>query len=394
MAIYKLFPKKDTTIYSAYPVMNTGLDPILEISTIPYNTYYEYPQVSRILIQFNDEELEDIKNNKIENKDWEAYLKVFSSNISNLSTNTQVDIFLCAKDWREGTGKFKDNPQIIDGANWVYSDYSGSTEWIPDGETFEGDYGLYTGSYNENYAEVGGGVWYTETTGSLDYGWALSSSVNLYQRGYKDINENITELVYHLIGSGSNSPEEALIPNYGFLIKQSSSREFLDFRENDTVIKYFSVDTHTIYPPYLEFRWEDYSYNTGSSSNTILNTSSPYISIKNNPGKFHNNTMNRFRVYSRPEFPLRTFQTSSLYTTNYYLPQSASYALKDLHTNEYVINFDPKYTKISADSISSYFDIYMDGLEPERYYKILISCSIEENQYIFDDNYNFKVISG
>ena len=32
MAIYKLFPYKDTTLYSYYPEMNTGIDPIIEIS--------------------------------------------------------------------------------------------------------------------------------------------------------------------------------------------------------------------------------------------------------------------------------------------------------------------------------------------------------------------------
>ena len=32
MAIYKLFPEKDAAIYSAYPAMNTGLDPILEVN--------------------------------------------------------------------------------------------------------------------------------------------------------------------------------------------------------------------------------------------------------------------------------------------------------------------------------------------------------------------------
>ena len=32
MAVYKIFPTQDTTLYSAYPVMNTGLNAICEIS--------------------------------------------------------------------------------------------------------------------------------------------------------------------------------------------------------------------------------------------------------------------------------------------------------------------------------------------------------------------------
>jgi hypothetical protein len=30
MAVYKLFPEKDATLYSEYPEMNTGIDEIIE----------------------------------------------------------------------------------------------------------------------------------------------------------------------------------------------------------------------------------------------------------------------------------------------------------------------------------------------------------------------------
>ena len=36
MAVYKIFPEKDTTIYSEFPDLNTGLDSILEVkNTVP-----------------------------------------------------------------------------------------------------------------------------------------------------------------------------------------------------------------------------------------------------------------------------------------------------------------------------------------------------------------------
>ena len=34
MAVYKIFPLQDASIYSAYPFLNTGLDAILETSNI------------------------------------------------------------------------------------------------------------------------------------------------------------------------------------------------------------------------------------------------------------------------------------------------------------------------------------------------------------------------
>jgi len=36
----------------------------------------------------------------------------------------------------------------------------------------------------------------------------------------------------------------------------------------------------------------------------------------------------------------------------------------------------------------------MNGLEPERYYEILIKTTVEGNTIIKDDQYYFKVING
>ena len=96
----------------------------------------------------------------------------------------------------------------------------------------------------------------------------------------------------------------------------------------------------------------------------------------------------------RPEFPVRTFQTASLFTTNHSLPQESYYAIKDLDTNEFVVDFDNSCTKISCDNTSNYFDVYMNGLQPERYYQILIKTTISGSTIIKDDNYYFKVING
>ena len=37
MAVYKLFPLQDATLYSFYPYMNTGIDPIIEVGNINVN---------------------------------------------------------------------------------------------------------------------------------------------------------------------------------------------------------------------------------------------------------------------------------------------------------------------------------------------------------------------
>ena len=82
-----------------------------------------------------------------------------------------------------------------------------------------------------------------------------------------------------------------------------------------------------------------------------------------------------------------------MYTTNYYLPTSSFYAIKDLDTNEFVIDFDTTYTQISADSESNFFTIYMNGLQPERYYQILVKTIIDGSTLILDDKNYFKVVN-
>jgi hypothetical protein len=159
-------------------------------------------------------------------------------------------------------------------------------------------------------------------------------------------------------------------------------------------IKYFSIDTHTIYPPSLEFRWNDTTFNTGSSTLTNIGVTPFVVTIGENPGTFYLDSVNKFRVYSRPEYPNRVFQTASYFTQNYYLPDTSYYAIKDLDTNEYVVDFDSTYTKLSKDEKSSFFTLYMSGLEPERYYKILIKTIVSGSTFILDDDYYFKIING
>jgi hypothetical protein len=64
-----------------------------------------------------------------------------------------------------------------------------------------------------------------------------------------------------------------------------------------------------------------------------------------------------------------------------------------LDTEEIVVDYDTSYTKLSCDANGNYFDIYMNGLEPERYYKLLIKTIVNNREVIISDkDYIFKVI--
>ena len=386
MAIYKLFPEKDATLYSAYPAMNTGLDAILEVSnTVP--NISPSPRVARALVQFNQSEIEDVIDNKISGSSWNSNLRLFIAEAQGINLDTTIKVYPVSENWGNGTGEYEDSPQTVNGTSWKYIEYSGSSIWKTGGYT---PYvtGSYSGSISNGLINGVGGNWYT---GSSYVVGELVGSQKFNLRSQKDLNISTTNIVNAWYTASTESPINS-VDNNGFIIKLTSSIEYNPSRSVQPTFKYYSVDTNTIYPPSLEFKWDDQSFETGSLSE--INTQDLSVSLDNNTGVFYPESVNRFRLNVREQFPVRTFQTSSLYTTNKFLNSNSLYAVKDLDTNEFVIDFDTNYTKISCDEDGNYFDIYMNGLEPERYYKILIQTTISGSTIVKDEDYYFKVING
>ena len=159
-------------------------------------------------------------------------------------------------------------------------------------------------------------------------------------------------------------------------------------------MKFYSVDTNTIYPPQLEFKWRDYqSVLTGSATASIVDTINIATALSENPGVFTPQSINRFRFNVAPKYPNKVYQTGSYFTEIDYLPTASYYSIKDLDTNEYVVDYDTTYTQLSSDSKGNYFDVYMNGLEPERYYKVCIKTNINGSTLVLDNNYYFKVVN-
>lgn len=377
MAIYKIFPYKDSTLYSLYPNTNTGLDAISEVNN--QLNIDGKPYVARFMTQFNTDDIIDIINNKINGKSWDVNFRSFIADAQGVSTSQILEIYPIAQEWDNGTGEFLDSPATINGATWVDASYSGSNPWSTDGVVGTE---FFTSSFNSTYADQGGGNWFYSGSGVPSY--RVTQSFNL--RSEKDINVGVKTIVSKWYSSS--------IANNGFIVKLSSSAEFNPLSSTQPIFKYYSVDTNTIYPPQLEFKWRDYTtVLTGSLSSSIVTNSTLKVSLDENPGIFRNSSINKFRINVSPLYPQRVYQTASIYLSNNYLPTASYYALQDLDTNEFVIDFDTQYTQISADSTSNYFTLYMDGLEPERYYKILIKTNIDGSTKVFDEEYYFKVVN-
>ena len=494
MAVYKLFPSQDASIYSGYPAMNTGLDPILDVANYVTESN-PVARVARSIIQFDQSEIENAidviaKVTGSEFNSWSGSLKAYVAKASNVIINSYVEVWPLSGSWNNGTGQYLDNKAGTNGVSWVYTDYSGSNEWVTAGWV-----PLTTGSYSGSN-NAGGGVWYT---GSGTYSnvnnanMGVSQSYNL--RSTKDLDINVTDILKVWYSSSKDlNPGEIEITNNGFLVKWANEQEFVTSSAVSPQLSFYSVDTNTIYPPELEIKWRDFTYSTssgdfklgrtltgsyptneitssiscsytqslpaptyggagtgatfGATFNSssmlnvfvkdlglgykagetltwstaqinaldgvsgatseavvtistfdiqqldVINTPDLYVALDNNAGVFYSESINDFRLNVRPEFPARTFKTSSLYTTNHALPSSSYYAIKDLDTNEFVVDFDEEFTQISCDATSSYFTVYMNGLEPERYYNILIQTEIDGQTIVMDENYYFKVVNG
>ena len=366
MAVYKIFASADNTLYSSSPAANTGLDEILEISVknseTPLN-YFVDPIPSEPLLQdnlrravllFSDQDIATLKT--YTTGSWKTNLRLYLATAENLNTEYSLEVRQVSQSWQMGTGKFGDSPETRNGSCW----YS-PTQFVSTTNTWG------SGSY---YLTPGGGSWTNlYTTQSFGY------------NDNKDLNIDVSSIV--------NSWFSSSYSNYGFIVKHPNLVE--QNSGSYIALSFFSVDTHTIYPPTLEIKWDDSSYSTGSLA--VITNSNSVVTLSNNLDTYKYGTSKyKFRINARDKYPTRTFTTSSLYTTNKALPQTSYWALQDVKTNDIVIDFDTNYTKISCDGTTSYFDLYMNGLEPERYYKILIKTVLSDSEsYEIDNNLIFKV---
>ena len=384
MAYYFIFPEKDSTIYS-HPdrtKMNTGGDEILEIVKEKGSSDSRY-YPSRVLIQFKSAEIESTISDKIgssifNNGTTEVALQLLSSEHKNLASNLNLEVFAVSQSWDEGTGRFSNLPTSSNGCSWIFRDNdTNATKWTTSSFGTEGS----TGSINAVGITEGGGVWYT--------GSNFQGSQQFLRGDNLDTNIDVTTIVQkHSASLFASSTYPEGIANNGFLIKQPDSVE-QNTSSSFGEMKYFSVDTHTIYPPKLAFKWDDSVHGLQSSAKQSGELN---VSLYRNKEKYNKNDEATFRVHVREKYPVRQFTSSSNYLNPGYFTTSSFYSIRDAHTEEEVIPFDDNFTKLSADSEGMYFKIFMNGLQPERYYRVLFKHTNNEGTTIYDNKYHFKVV--
>jgi len=383
---YFEFGKRDTTLYSGGTTAsrNTGLDEILEINKVVANNG-NVQNVSRILIDFDLSYIsKSIQDGKIPST-AKYYLNLYDATSEEVEAEQPLHIYMVSGSWKQGTGKLDHDPVTQDGASYQYRDHEAKTPWV-------------TGSVLTD-----GGAWFTA---SVDGQYEVSTSYDL-TFDKRDVRADVTDLVNNHIYSSS------VYPNNGFIIKREDSgshgahpsSSMFDFdagQEGDSSrlgnLKYFSRDTHTIYPPKLEVVWDDSSYSTGSLSPlTTTDLERLKIYFQNLREEYKEDSIVKFRIVGRELYPTTTFATTPAELTIKYLPSaSAFYEVRDADTEEVIIPYGSG-SRISCDSTGNFFRVQMNGLQAERNYRFAFkvvsgSGTTDEQINFYDDNYDFRVV--
>ena len=384
MAYYFLFPEIDSTLYS-HPnrsEMNAGGDEILEIVKERGNSdQILYP--SRVLIKFKNEEIQnlisDIIGHSKFNLGTSASLNLISAEPINLIQTLNLEVFAVSQSWDEGTGRYSNLPTSSNGCSWKFRNNTiKKDEWSTDNFGTGGGTGSVVSS---SLITAGGGTWYT--------GSDFRSSQQFLAGTSLDTNFDVTNIVKkHSASLFNGSLYPTGIFNNGFLIKKPDSVE-MNVSHSFGQLQYFSVDTHTIHPPKLIFKWDDSVHTLQSSAKQSGELN---VSLYRNREEYNQNDEAIFRIHVRDKYPTRQFTSTSNFLDVGYFTTSSFYSIRDAYSEQEIIPFDDDFTKLSADSEGMFFKLFMKGLQPERYYRILFKNKNQDGTRVYDDNYLFKVV--
>ena len=382
MAYYFIFPELDTTLYS-HPnrsEMNSGGDELLEVVKERGNTNQVlYP--SRILLKFKNEDIQTTISDIVGHNNFptaKVNLNLTSAEPKNLLQTHNLKLFAVSQSWEEGTGRYSNLPTGSNGASWKFRNntiikHEWRTSSFAPGSTGSID--------SASPITQGGGVWYTGSGFEVTQQFLVGDSL--------DTDFDVTDIISKFSQSIFNS---AVYPNgivnNGFLIKKPDAIE-ANTSHSFGQLQYFSVDTHTIHPPKLTFKWDDSIHNSQSLAKTKGDL---HVTLYRNRETYNQNDEAFFRIHVRDRYPIRQFASSSNYLNPGYFTTSSFYSIRDAYTEQEIIPFDTSYTKLSADDEGMFFKLHMKGLQPERYYRILFKHTNDEGTKVYDDNYYFKVI--
>jgi hypothetical protein len=373
------YAEKDATLYESVPTLNTGIDEILEVGK-RINTSGDAYVRSRSLLKFDMSEIQSTLTKYSTTLDaCKFVLQLYTSHAKKLSSEYTVEAKIAYDSWVNGVGFENSSPSITDGVSWQYP-ASGSS-WTTSGDVTPSL--KITGSQGGSWIYQSGSASYDLT----QYDQSFYTQPGLEEQesfSYRptDINMDVTDAVKLWISGSAGTT----ISNNGFLLKFSDADE----ASGDTTgyVRFFSRETHTIYVPKLTMYWDQSAY---SSTLDALDLESNIIYPKINKS-YKDTEIARIRFYGRDKYPQKSATNLFPLQTVKRLPETTYYSVVDAATDETIIPFDDIYTKVSCDETSNFIYLDMNGLMPERYYRIALKIVDGFTEQYIDNEYYFKVV--
>jgi hypothetical protein len=332
------FPTQDASIYEQHQTLNTGHDEILEIGRTESGAFRV-----RSLLQFNVTSISASLASREIPLDSTFELSLFIASASNLQMGQQFELYPISQSWHEGSGYlFTDLLQANDGVTWRQP--LSASSW------------------------VSGGDFITDITASGEFSDPIT-----------DITVDISSIIVQWI-SGT-------IENNGIAIQFDTGSE--GDNKNWGNVKFFSRQTHTIYPPVLTAKWDSQTFYTGSLD--AAPTSNLLVIPSSLKPLYKKDEVARVELAVRSRYPLKTFATQfSEYLGQKYLPTSSYYSIVDNLSGNVVVPFD-NASKISSDVSGSFFTFKVQNMYPLRYYRLILRVDRNGMSEFFDDGFLFTV---
>lgn len=358
-----IYPTKDATMYKVQNTQNTGLDEIIEIEKAYYNGTLR--EIARGLLKFDISTFSASISDGTISTNHKVWLNLKVSEAYQIPLDYTVFAFPVSQSWEMGVGTKFDGVTNT-GVSWLYRDSADAgTKWVSGSTLVTGS--LATGTTG-SVDGTGGGTWYTASACSQSFSYESA-----------DIRMDVTSIFQQWL-SGS-------IPNEGFILKHSFAVE--EDSQDYGTLKFYSRDTNTIFPPTLEIAWNGSSISSGSLSE--VTNEDRIVKIKNLRKEYKQESKPRFRVFGRELYPARTFSTGNAYNIVKFLPTASYYSIKDADTEHTIVPFSD-YTQLSVDASGSYFDQWLSGFQPERFYRVIIKVTKNGLTDYYDIDDIFKVV--
>lgn len=366
MAVKRIKPIQDTFIVYTESGASFGGDEILELGTCYRPDAFG---CSRILMEFMTNEVEELLG---DHSLVRATLNLKYAYSENLPSVYGIDITEIEQSWTEGEGHINDIPGNRSGATWEES--KPGTKWEVEGGEDTPGHDPHT-VISCSCCDCG---MQTEVDDDLiDNSMVKHEYFTSYQKN-KDLCIDVTEWVYNwILGQGQG---------LGFLIKMSNEQIMEDRKAR---LCFYSSETHTVNYPYLEITYDDST--RSEDAEEYEDVSTLVVQPRNLKDHYYTGEKVRVDLTVRPEFPTRTFTTSSIYRDQgKALPDGCLWGIRDEYTGEMWVPFTDLATKLSYDG-TNFFILDTDLLEPERYYRLLFELETENQRKVVGTQNIFRV---